>query len=201
MQTRLTVKLCIHCISCFIIASTYSFHRPLSWTIWLQFSLGNLFVEDARSHWVGHTHARTHTHAHTHTHTHRYTISIGNTWTRGRTISVTSTWQHTTQKQQTLMPPAGFEPAFPVSERPQTQPITARPPESDIHITPVVFSYKEVYVESLPSRSKFFRHDYNRLWIGRNIQVPQLCAQQCTGVIHLMRRNFLRHFVQLTFVT
>jgi len=56
-------------------------------------------------------------------------------------------------------------------------------------------------VESLPFRTAIFRRDHDRLWIGSKTQVPQVCAQQCRVVFHLMRRNFLCHFAQLTFVT
>jgi len=66
---------------------------------------------------------------------------------------------------------------------------------------PVVFSGEWIYVESLPFRTFFFRRDHDRLWIGSNMPVPPVCAQQFRVVFHLIRRNFLCHFVQLTFVT
>ena len=48
--------------------------------------------------------------------------SVGLLWTRDRTVEVTSTCTiHNTHKTQTSMPAwAGFEPAIPASERPQT---------------------------------------------------------------------------------
>ena len=45
--------------------------------------------------------------------------SVGLLWKSDRPGEETSTWQHT-PSQQTSMPPAGFEPAIPASERPQT---------------------------------------------------------------------------------
>ena len=41
-------------------------------------------------------------------------------WTSDQLVAETSTWQHTQHSQQTSMPPAGFKPAIPVGERPQT---------------------------------------------------------------------------------
>jgi hypothetical protein len=42
-------------------------------------------------------------------------------WTSDRPVAETSTWQtHNTHKRQTSMPPAGFKPELPVSDRPQT---------------------------------------------------------------------------------
>ena len=45
--------------------------------------------------------------------------SVGLLWTSDRPVAGTATWQHTTLRQ-TSMPPAGLEPAIPVSERPRT---------------------------------------------------------------------------------
>jgi hypothetical protein len=51
------------------------------------------------------------------THTH----SIGHPWTWGRPVTEISTYTpHNNHKRQTSMPPAGFEPEIPASERPQT---------------------------------------------------------------------------------
>jgi len=41
-------------------------------------------------------------------------------WMSDQPDAETSTWQHNTQKRQTSMPQAEFEPTIPVSERPQT---------------------------------------------------------------------------------
>jgi len=50
------------------------------------------------------------------THTHgRTTLGEGSTRRRGLYLTI-----HNTHKRQTSMPPAGFEPSFPASERPQT---------------------------------------------------------------------------------
>jgi hypothetical protein len=47
--------------------------------------------------------------------------SVGLLWTSDRPDVETSTWQHTTLTRDTRpCLPAGFEPAIPVSERPQT---------------------------------------------------------------------------------
>jgi hypothetical protein len=46
--------------------------------------------------------------------------SVGLLWMCGQTDAETSTWQHTTQTRDISMPPAGFEPTIPASERPQT---------------------------------------------------------------------------------
>ena len=47
--------------------------------------------------------------------------SVGLFWTSDRPGAETYTWQHTTvKKRQTSMSSAGFEPAIPESERPQT---------------------------------------------------------------------------------
>jgi hypothetical protein len=47
--------------------------------------------------------------------------SVGFLWTRDRPDAETSTCTtHDTHKRQTSMPPTGFEPAIPASERPQT---------------------------------------------------------------------------------
>jgi len=48
--------------------------------------------------------------------------SVGVLWTGNLPVAETSTWQHTknSQETQTSMPPAGFGPAIPESERPQT---------------------------------------------------------------------------------
>jgi len=43
--------------------------------------------------------------------------SVGLLWTSDQSDAETSTWQHT---RQTSMPPVGFEPKIPASERPQT---------------------------------------------------------------------------------
>ena len=44
-------------------------------------------------------------------------LSVGHLWTRERSAVQTSIWQHTLTKGQTSMPPTGFEPAIPGSER------------------------------------------------------------------------------------
>ena len=41
-------------------------------------------------------------------------------WTSDQPIAETSAWQHTQHSQQTSMPPAGFKPAIPAGELPQT---------------------------------------------------------------------------------
>jgi hypothetical protein len=46
--------------------------------------------------------------------------SVGLHWTSDGPVAETSTWQHTMRKRQTFMPPAGFEPAILLGERPQT---------------------------------------------------------------------------------
>ena len=48
--------------------------------------------------------------------------SVGLFWTSDQPDAETTHYltRHTTHKRQTSMPPAGFEPAFPASERPQT---------------------------------------------------------------------------------
>jgi hypothetical protein len=47
--------------------------------------------------------------------------SVGLLWTSDQPDADTSTWQHTnTHKRQTPMPPEGFEPTIPASERPLT---------------------------------------------------------------------------------
>jgi hypothetical protein len=47
--------------------------------------------------------------------------SVGLLWTSDKPDAMTSTWQHTTLRRDTTsMPAAGFEPAIPASERPQT---------------------------------------------------------------------------------
>ena len=59
----------------------------------------------------------THTHIHTHTHTHtlgRAPLDKGSVCRRGLYVHKTK------RSQDTSMPPAGFEPAIPVSERLQT---------------------------------------------------------------------------------
>jgi len=65
--------------------------------------LGNLLVEDWRSHTFGHT-------------------TLGRTpldgWSPRRIVLFLRT--HSTQKTQTSMPPEGFEPAIPASEGPKT---------------------------------------------------------------------------------
>jgi hypothetical protein len=53
----------------------------------------------------------------THTHIH----SVGHPWTRDRSATEVSTCTtYNINTRQTLMPPVGFEPAIPASERPQT---------------------------------------------------------------------------------
>ena len=59
--------------------------------------------------WHTHTHTNPHTQTHTHTHTHT-PIGFG----RRRDPYLKT---HNTQKRQTPMPPARFEPAIPTSER------------------------------------------------------------------------------------
>ena len=56
--------------------------------------------------------------------------SIGLLWTRDQPDAKTATWQHTTLTRQTSMPPAGFEPTIPASERPKTDAFDHRPPGS-----------------------------------------------------------------------
>jgi hypothetical protein len=63
---------------------------------------GLLFVEASRSHFIDTPH------------------SVGLLWTSDQPDAETSTWEHNTYKRQTPIPPAGFEPAIPVNERPQT---------------------------------------------------------------------------------
>ena len=46
--------------------------------------------------------------------------SVGLLWTSDQLVAETSTWQHTQRNRQTSMPPAGFEPAVPVGDHPQT---------------------------------------------------------------------------------
>jgi hypothetical protein len=48
------------------------------------------------------------------------THSIGILSTSDRPVAETSTWQHTALTRETPVPPAGFEPEIPASERPQT---------------------------------------------------------------------------------
>ena len=56
--------------------------------------------------------------AHTHTHTHTHTRLL---WTGDQPDAQTSTrTTNNTQNKQTSMPPAGFEPAIPAIDRPQT---------------------------------------------------------------------------------
>ena len=55
-------------------------------------------------------------HDHTQTHSH----SVGLLWTSDQPDTETSTRQHTTLNGQTLIPPAGFEPAIPASKSSQT---------------------------------------------------------------------------------
>jgi len=49
--------------------------------------------------------------------------SVGLFWTSDEPGAETSTWQHTTHNRQISMHPAGFKPAFPASEWPQTHAI------------------------------------------------------------------------------
>jgi len=53
-----------------------------------------------------------------HDHAQWHTREVGLLWTRDRLIAKTSTWQHSSHKRQTSMPPAGFEPETPASWRP-----------------------------------------------------------------------------------
>ena len=46
--------------------------------------------------------------------------SVGFLWTNGRPVAETYIWQQTTFARDTSIPPAGFEPAFPARQRPQT---------------------------------------------------------------------------------
>jgi hypothetical protein len=46
--------------------------------------------------------------------------SVGLLWASDQPDTETSTWQHTTLKRETSMPPAIFEPTIPTSELPQT---------------------------------------------------------------------------------
>jgi len=62
---------------------------------------GFLIIEDSRSH------------SHTQ-------LSVGHLWTRERSTVQIYISQHTLTKGQTSMPPTGFEPAIPASERPYT---------------------------------------------------------------------------------
>ena len=65
-----------------------------------------------------HTHSLSLSLSHTHTHTHTHSVRL--LWTRDRSVAETAIWQHTIFTIKTSMPPAGFEPAIPASERPQT---------------------------------------------------------------------------------
>jgi hypothetical protein len=56
-------------------------------------------------------------HNHTQTHTTRGTTPLDEWSARRRDLYLTT---HSTHKRQTSIPPAGFEPAIPASERPQT---------------------------------------------------------------------------------
>jgi hypothetical protein len=47
--------------------------------------------------------------------------SVGLLWTSDQPNAETSTWRHTTLKRRTSVPQAGFEPAIPAREQPQTQ--------------------------------------------------------------------------------
>jgi hypothetical protein len=59
--------------------------------------------------------------SHTHTHTHTNTRSVGLPWTRNRPVAAISTGIHVTFKRNKyICSPAGFEPAIPASEQPQT---------------------------------------------------------------------------------
>jgi len=59
-----------------------------------------------------------HAQGHIHTHTH----AEGILWTRDWPVEKASTWQHKILRKdrQTSIPPAGFKPAIPACERPQT---------------------------------------------------------------------------------
>ena len=49
--------------------------------------------------------------------------SVGLFWTSHQLVEETSESQHTTRKEPDIHAPAGFEPAFPVSDRVQTHPL------------------------------------------------------------------------------
>jgi hypothetical protein len=56
----------------------------------------------------------------THTHAHTHTRSVELQLLRDRPVAATSSWQLTLITRQTSLPPAGFVPAVPARERPQT---------------------------------------------------------------------------------
>jgi hypothetical protein len=150
-------------------------------------SLGSLFVEVR-----GQTELDTHTHTHTHC---RKLLDEGSDHLKYLYLRT-----HSTHKRQTSMPRRDSNSHSQQARARRPTPYTARPLGSDRHIIQYL-SYLGVCVGSLPSRSNFFRYDVERLWIGNNTQVHKVCAQQFRVVFNLMRRNFLCHFVQLTFVT
>jgi len=90
-----------------------------------------------------HTHTHTHppTHPHTHTYSHaraRSRVPLDKWSALRRDLYLTT---HNTHRRRTSLRPAGFEPAIPVSERPQTH--TLRPPGSaDFNINNIYFCPK-----------------------------------------------------------
>ena len=94
-----------------------------------------------------HDHTQTHPHPHppTHPHTHTYSHARARSrvpldkWSALRRDLYLTT--HNTHRRRTSLRPAGFEPAIPVSERPQTH--TLRPPGSaDFNINNIYFCPK-----------------------------------------------------------
>ena len=134
-----------------------------------------------------------HTELDKHTHTH----SVGHPWTKGRTITDISTWQHTTLTNTDIHFPDWIQTRNPSKRAPPDPRLIKRG-----HRDRLFTWYLSRFTWSLyHPDATFYSVLTIGLWIWSDTQVPQVCAQLLIVVFHLMRRNFLRHFIQLTFVT
>ena len=93
---------------------------------------------------------------------HRHTHAVGFLWVRDRPVTETSTWKHTRQRS---VPPAGFEPAIPASERRQT----ARPPGSAHRILK-----SSVVIQNTVPRTDHSRHNRGH---GKDLHIYQFSCR------------------------
>jgi hypothetical protein len=59
--------------------------------------------------------------------------SAGHVWTNDRPVTGTFTWQHATLTRDISMPPVGFEPAVPASEKPKIHALDRAATEIGLH--------------------------------------------------------------------
>ena len=140
----------------------------------LTFYLHNVRVERNSCTWA---------HSIKHTHTHRCARalihSVGLLWMSDRPVAQVYTWQHTTLTRETSISPAGFEPAIPSSERPQTHTLDRVAP-----VSARCLPWFEICLVLQPTHN-FLHHPFRhpiQIFIGLTVHLPDFPHTRYTEV-------------------